>query len=75
MWFHTLLSPCTNSPLCAGILSDVLSLILNRLKGSSIVKMSSDHEQKVKTAEEQAKEKLSQKAHQFLTAFAWLVPS
>lgn len=59
---------------CAGILNDVLSLILHCLKRSSIVVALSDHEQREETEEERAKEKLLQKAYQFLAAFARLVP-
>lgn len=60
--------------LCAGVLNDVLNLVLHRLKDSSFVKTSSDPERKGKQEEEQTKEKLARKAYQFLTAFALLVP-
>ena len=55
-------------------MSDVLNLLLHRLPGSSFVRTSSDYQQKGKLDEEQAKEKFCQKAYQFLTAFAQLVP-
>ena len=64
---------CSLSVVYTGVLNDVLNLILHRLTGSSCVRASSTHQQKGKT-EEQAKEKLSQKAFQFLAAFARLVP-
>lgn len=65
---------CSLSVVYTGVLNDVLNLILHRLTGSSCVRASSDHQQKGKMEEEQAKEKLSQKAFQFLAAFARLVP-
>ena len=64
----------TQSLFCAGILNDVLSLILHRLKGSSVVVTLSDQQQIGRKKEEAAKEKLLQKAYQFLAAFTRLVP-
>lgn len=58
--------------LYAGVLNDVLDLILQRLKGSIFIQ-TSDHEQKEGVEEEQAKENLSRKAFQFMTALARLV--
>lgn len=58
----------------AGVLHDVLNLILQRLKGSIFIQ-TSDHEQKGEMEEEQAKENLSRKAFQFMTALARFVPN
>ena len=59
--------------MCAGVLNDVLNLVLHRLKDSNFVKTPSDHEQGEKLEQKQAKDKLAQKAYQFLAAFALLV--